>query len=106
MSERDRRGSTVDTFQPGAFPEYEAGCLTPAVRLSITPDIQMNAVRKLAAFAGNDVTCLMRARHDGEPLSTVQEHLWHEWQTIETSIVVEGGQDLVLAFNLDYVASS
>jgi hypothetical protein len=43
---------------------------------------------------------------NGQLLSTVLKHLWHEWQGVELAVLIQCGKNLGLASHLDKFADA
>ena len=61
------------------------------------------------AASGRPIYCvarLVRPFADSKPLPAVLKHLRHEWEVLQSPILVERAQDLILTAHLNNVARS
>jgi hypothetical protein len=94
--------------QPGFLPEKQARRFTAVMRLpTAAQSVKVHGVDHPARYAGlNRVACLVRALRYCETLSAILEHLWHERERIEFSLLVQGGEDLFFGAYFDHVAGT
>jgi hypothetical protein len=93
-------------FEPRLLPENQARCIASSIRFAAAAEIfQVNPIEKPpSAGAVDRIAGLVRTFVDPEPPTAILEHLWHEWQTIQSTVLVEGAEDFLLASNFNPVA--
>jgi hypothetical protein len=80
--------------------------LAATVGLSVATEIQMDAVGEKTAYivAGDGIAGLVSSSIDLKSLTAPFEHLRHERQAFEMSVLVKCRKNLVLASDLDPIA--
>ena len=81
--------------------------LTPAVRRSITAQIEMNSIGYAAGNVGiiDRTTGLVSPLKNFEPTTAIFEQLGHKWQSFEPPALVQRLQNIARTANFDLIAS-
>src|ERR1700731_303388 len=96
----------VGGLKPSALPEYEAGGLASTIGLAITTEVEMEPVLQASPriMPADRIAGFVRALVNTKPLTAVFEHLRHEGEPLEASILVERPEDILLTQDLYPVA--
>jgi|ERR1700733_11262825 hypothetical protein len=102
----------INRLEPCLFPENQTCGLTASVSLAVATQVKVHCVWEPAPepfigdISSNRIAGLVGALGNLKPLTARFEHLRHERHSVETTIPVEGREDLFLAANLDPIASA